>query len=248
VSLAAIGATVALGGQPDRRLLAAASMVALATGSILSRYHLVLLLPALALGVVSLDRVRAIAFVVLIAVAAWFPTPGDWAPGLLAMTSVPRFWALLAAWAIVMPWRKGAGIGAALGVLLSSSAWRAPPRLESAERLEAPGLPLVAADLVCTHDGTLWFSGLPEPALDPPGTGWVGYRWPRDGVPAAVAGAKGAHVWSPVAVGPAEVAWSTGPDEPGARRVTCPDGRVVFLDDHGVGVRADRLWTVTSPR
>ena len=248
VSLAAIGATVALGARPDRRLLAAASIVALVTGSILARYHLVLLLPALALGVVSLDRVRAIAFVALIAIAAWVPTPSAWAPGLLAVTSVPRFWALLGAWAIVMPWRKGAGIGAAIGVLLSWPAWRATPPLENAEPLEAPGLPLVAADLVCTEDGTLWFSGLPAPAPDLPGTGWVGYRWPRDGEPRAVAGAKGAHVWSPGAVGPNQVAWSTGPHEPGATRVTCPDGRVVFLDDHGVGVRADRLWTVTSPR
>jgi len=164
------------------------------------------------------------------------------------VTSIPRFWALLAAWAVVMPWRKGAGIGAAVGVLLSLPAWRASPALENAEPLEAPGLPLVAADLVCTEDGTLWFSGLPEPAPDLPGTGWVGYRWPRGGEPHAIAGANGAHVWSPGAVGPADVAWSTGPHEPGARRVTCPDGRVVFLDDHGVGVRADRLWTVTSPR
>jgi hypothetical protein len=248
VSLAAVGATVALGAKPDRRLLAAASMVALATGSILARYHLVLLLPALALAVVSLDRVRAIAFVALLAIAAWCPTPSAWAPGVMALTSVPRFWALLAAWAVVMPWRKGAGIGAAVGVLLSTSAWHPLPALQNAQPLEAPGLPLVAADLVCTEDGTLWFSGLPEPAPDLPGTGWVGYRWPRGGSPVAVAGVRGAHVWSPTEVGPAEVAWSTGPHEPGATRVTCPDGRAVFLDDHGVGVRADRLWTVTSPR
>jgi hypothetical protein len=248
VSLGAIGATVALGVRPDRRLLAAASMVALATGSILARYHLVLLLPALALAAVSLDRVRAAAFVVLVAIAAWFPTPSDWAPGIMAVTSVPRFWALLAAWAVVTPWRKVAGIGAAFGVLLSWPAWRAPPALENAQPLEAPGLPLVAADLVCTEDGTLWFSGLPEPAPDLPGTGWVGYRWPRGGAPHAVAGARGAHVWSPAVAGAGDVTWATGPHEPGASRVTCPDGRVVFLDDHGVGVRADRLWTVTSPR
>jgi hypothetical protein len=119
--------------------------------------------------------------------------------------------------------------------------------MKGAEPLEAPGLPLVAADLVCTADGTLWFSGLPAPAPDLPGTGWVGYRWQRGGEPAAVAGAQGAHVWSPVAHG-SEVEWSTGPHEPGAQRATCPDGRVVFLDDHGVGVRANRLWAVTSGR
>ena len=247
VSLAAIGATVALATQPDRRVLAAASIVALASGSILARYHLVLALPALALGVSSLGRVRAIAFATLVVISAWVRTPTDWAPGLLAVTSVPRFWALLAAWAIVLPWRTGAGIGAAIGAVLSVPAWRATPAMKDAEPLEAPGLPLVAADLVCTADGTLWFSGLPAPAPDLPGTGWVGYRWPRGGSPSAVAGAQGAHVWSPAVMG-TEVEWSTGPHEPGANRVTCPDGRVVFLDDHGVGVRAHRLWSVTSGR
>ncbi len=248
VSLAAIGATVALGTNPDRRLLAGASIVALATGSILARYHLVLALPALALGVSALGRGRAIAFVVLVALASWIPTPREWAPGVLALASIPRFWALLAAWAVVLPWRKEALIGALTGAVLSLPAWRPTPRVEGAAPLEAPGLPLVAADLVCTADNTLWFSGLPAPAPDLPGTGWIGYRWPRDGSPEAIAGAQRAHVWSPVAVGPSAVAWSTGPHEPGANRVTCPDGRVIFLDDRGVGVRADRLWTVRSAR
>jgi hypothetical protein len=239
LELAAIGATIAV-ARADLRGLSAASFVALAFGPILARYHLVLVIPAVALGLEGLREhpARRAIFVVLVAIAAWVPVPATWEAG--AVVSVPRLWALAAAWVAVLPWGHRAAIGAAVGAVLSVPGWRLPDSGEG-RPLEAPGLPLVAADLVCTDDGTLWFSGLPEPRPGLPGTGWVGYRWPRDGSPSPVAGAAGAHVWSPVAVDASHVAWSTGPAPVGASAAMCPGGREVFLSDAGVGVRAYRL-------
>lgn len=154
----------------------------------------------------------------------------------------------------------------------AEQAWQEP--MDGAVAVDGPTFPLVAADLSLNAEGTLRFSGLTSDRGALPGRGWVAYRLDPDaGVPEIVDSAPDAHIWAPGrsvqaqdgVVGPvvrlrggqADVAWIHDGGaltwltaHPGRDVEPVWDrrrGRVWFLSDRGVGVRALRLWWVPAP-
>ena len=251
----AVGLSLAVARRgPGGRVVAIAAIVALAVGALLARYHLLLVLPAAVVGVDDLwrsGRRRRAAAVAALMVAAWWAPGSDRWEGLLDLIlGIPRFWCLAAAWGLLMPWGAIRPLGAGLAVGLSIwTGWVAARPVEIPagwHRLDHPEMPLVAAELIATDDGALWFSGLPTSRQGLQGRGWVGYRLiPEEGVPQIVASDPAAHVWRPVVTGPSTVEWTHGPAAgvPGGREAVDPArGRIWFLSDLGVGVRAQRLW------
>lgn len=287
---------------PDARarLLAAATLAALVAAPNVSRYGLVLLLPPVLLAAAETRRAGrgalALALALLAALPAWAPTPATW-PDLPAL-GVPRAWALLALWLLLLPWRpwpapRVLASAAAAGLALLAGLRAAPPPdpgLDGATPLDHPAMPLVAADLLRAPDGDLYFSGLSADRGGLPGRGWLGFALdPDEGLPRRVEGVDGAHVFSPRWTGEA-ITWAHGPDgaappapvacgggellelrvdgqqdiawrgpDGRVRRLTthpahdaapaCDEerGRVWFLSDRGVGLRALRLWWLPLP-
>ncbi len=290
--------------EPRRdRVLAAAAMAALVSGPILSHYHLVLLLPAVAWAVGALlaqARPRHAAAVALVAtLTAWWPAPATVTaagvlPGLLL--GLPRLWLALLLWVLILPWRLdgAAWAGRAAAVLLAAAlaagAEGPTDDPDGAAPLDDPAFPLISAELVGTEDGSLWWSGLPTDRQGHPGQGWVGYRLaPGQTAAAVVAWDADSHAWAPAASGPDSVTWRHGPaapvtpPRPGPRGGTLTTitrhgqrdlawlsptgavlpittspahdtdpvwdpaaGRIWFLSDRGVGVRALRVWSVSD--
>lgn len=226
------------------RLLAAATLAALSAAPNVSRYGLVLLLPPVLLAATETWRAGrrgwALTLALLPALAAWAPTPSTW-PALPAL-GVPRAWALLALWLLLLPWRPwpaprvlAAAAAAALALLAALRAAPPPdPRQDGASPLDHPTMPLVAADLLLAPDGDLYFSGLSADRGGLPGRGWLGFHLdPEEGVPRRVAGAPGAHVFSPRWTGEG-IAWSHGPDGAAPTApVPCRGGHLVELQVDG---------------
>ncbi len=207
-------------GEGERvRLVAAASVAALVGGSILARYHLLMVLPAVALATSALwerDRGRALGIAALCFAACWVPVPTTWPGGLLDAVAIPRFWLLLGAWALMMPWgavpwKVGGAVGAA-GAAMVGLAVLGTPVLPDGERIDGPHMPLVVSHLH-VHGDALVFRGLTR-------EGWQWLRREPDGAVAAI-------------------------DDPGlgpSSQAVDAQGRTYFLSDAGVGVMADRVW------
>ena len=304
IAATAAGARRDLDDTARRRLLAAGAMVALAFGPILSRYHLVMLVPPLLIGADALwregRRPRALVFVACLALAGWVDPPMAWGEGALRIAAgIPRFWLLALAWLLVVPRPRPMRLVPliAVALVLSGVAGRAAVRAHQslwADGAVAVGgvAPLVAADLVLGEGGSLALAGLVSDRQGRPGRGWVGMLFaPESGLPPGLdAFDANAHVWAPVALPDGAFAWSRGPLGTGAvlgargagpaggrlwvvpgasgtdvevrwadgrvRRLTnhpgqdqdpvwdAVRGRVWFLSDRGVGVRALRLWWV----
>ena len=217
-----------------QRLLAAAAIVAMVTGPILATYHLVLLLPPVLWAADALwrsgSRGRAVAVLGLTLLAGYAPTPTQWPDGLAMLAAVPRFWALLALWVLILPWSRRAGAASALGVLLAvllaaSGGDRGDPAADGARPIDGPGFPLISADLLRTDDGALWFAGIRQDRDGWPGAGGMGFRLaPGAAAPEVVAADASMHVWSPQATGPDSVAWTTGPDGDPTPSAPCRGG------------------------
>ena len=288
------------------RTLAAVSISALIAGPLLASYHLLLVLPALAMGADRLDRqggqMGARLLLILGLLVAWWPVSTGWpASSALIPMVLMRFWLLLFCWVRLMPWsvldirqskfawmRNGVfGLSAMVGILSVKS--DAAP--DSAQQFEVVGMPLVASDLLYDDAGALWFSGLPT--QDTPrvsGRGWVGYQLRIDEAQLRpVYSDPLAHIWSPLMVD-GGMAWTRGPGaDLTPRSIPCGEGRleivetergpqvgyfdaaeqlhrltwtqahhqspacdrdrgrVWFLSDRGVGVRALRLWWAPLP-
>lgn len=226
VSAAVVGTTLAgVLSWPERtdterqRLLAAAAIAALVSGPILVTYHLTLLIPPVAWGVDTALRAGRRWHAGLIAAAAvaavWIPAPPP--PGevglLSVLTLLPRFWACLALWVLLLPWRLTRWH---LGVLLlvGASIVRAesPPGAGAAQPLEGGQLPLIAAEPVWSPvDGLCW-SGLASDRHGAPGRGWVGYCLEDE--PRIVASDPGAHTWAPTVSVDGAVRWQHEPAAP----------------------------------
>jgi hypothetical protein len=287
------------------RLLAAAALVALASGPMLVAYHLVLLLPPVLWAADALWREqrhgRALTVLALVVLAGTLNRPETWPDGWAIVLAVPRAWCLLTLWVLLVPWsglkkvRPAVAAGALIAVTLAAAtASNRQSHLEAddARPIDGAGFPLITADLVRTDDGSLWFAGMRIDRAGQPGAGWLGFRLrPGASEPEVVAADGGAHVWSPLVSGTDSVTWTTGPNggpDPD-RRIPCrsgslgttmtegfqqiawfgadgtahpltsvsghhadpvcdaKNGRVLFLSDRGVGVRALRLWQVSFP-
>jgi hypothetical protein len=228
-------------------LLAASSISALLSGPLLASYHLVLVLPAVVLSADQLARTgegrRAVTLLLLALFLAWWPVPQAWpASAVWIPLSLTRFWLLLWIWVLILPGelifaRRPSQSRARLGVLVlamagGTAAARAPIVPDHAQPLELAAMPLVAADLIYTSDGSLWFSGIPAQGTSGlSGQGWVGYQlridrrqlWP-------VASAPDAHVWSPQVVDES-MTWTHGPGaDLGEYGVPCRDGSLGVVE------------------
>jgi hypothetical protein len=229
------------------RVLAAASICALLTGPLLATYHLVLVLPALALGADQLDRQgyhqRAGLILFIGLLLAWWPATPAWpGPAWLIPLALHRFWLLLGIWSLLMPMELVFGTRASLklsrlGVLVVATligvlTARQPTTVDQAESLELPGMPLIAADLILTSDGSLWFSGLPaQGTARPEGQGWMGYQLlPETQSLRPLLSDPDAHIWSPRATADS-VQWTVGPGaDLSPAPVPCLDGFLEVLD------------------
>lgn len=245
--------------RPQRdRVLAAAACAALVSGPILSHYHLILLLPAVswAAGALLADgRRRHAAAVVAIAVlTAWWPAPPS-APDspllLWPLLALPRLWLALLLWGLIVPWRldRRTWLGRGLAVLgsavlmLTADGRASDP--DGATPRDDPDFPLVAAELVGSADGSLWFSGLPTDRQGHPGQGWVGYRLaPGETVPEIVAWSETAHAWAPTVSGTDTVTWQHGAVAPVAPLRPGPSGGTLTTITRG-GQR-DLAWVHPS--
>ncbi|MFT5680430.1 MAG: hypothetical protein ACI8RZ_001336 [Myxococcota bacterium] len=240
------------------RILAAAACAAMVSGPILSHYHLVLLLPAVAWAAGALleeGRPKHAAAVVGVAVlTAWWPVPLDLAgdallPGLLV--ALPRLWLALLLWGLMVPWRLGRvawlGRGGAviLAVALAMTAAEPPSDPDGAVPRDDPAFPLISAELVGTEDGSLWWSGLPTDRQGHPGQGWVGYRLaPGQAVPEVVAWDETAHAWAPTVSGPDTVDWQHGAIPPIDPTRPGPDsGTLTTIERDG---QRDLAWVSPS--
>ncbi|MEL6346145.1 MAG: glycosyltransferase 87 family protein [Myxococcota bacterium] len=282
------------------QLLGAAAICALVSGPILSMYHLTLLIPPViwtaAWGLRSGERGRAAAILVLAVLAVWSPISmslPDPASPLEVVLGFPRLFLVLALWGAMMPWRpsalerRGRWVVVLFAVIVGGRAQ--PPPVGAANPLWDPEAPLIAADLIGTDDGSLWFSGLTGDRRGHEGRGWVGFRLPpgRDETVEIVAASATSHVWSPVPVAPDRVLWNGAAEAvrpgPGGGRLVAREvdgqrdiflitvdgrdirltthpahddepvwdrqrGRIWFLSDRGVGVRALRLWWIPEPK
>ncbi len=211
--------------------LAALSTVALITGPLMARYHLVLLAPAMAWAADDAARAghrgRAAALLLLPALAAGAPVElgGGWS---LARFALLCLWLIAALWTLPAPegprpWRRWGALAAlVLGLTRSPQL----PGSDAATPIDGPGFPLIAADLLRTDDGSLWFSGLSADRGGLHGLGWIGFRLrPGADTPERVAG--GGHRWSPVATGPDTVTWT---ERPMPTESAALDGQVVARD------------------
>ena len=202
-------------GRLDRserqRLLAAGSICALLSGPLLATYHLVLVIPAVAIGAHHLERdnrlSRAAAVVAMGLLLCWWPVPSNWPkPSWLIPLALPRFWLLLGIWALLLssrasPWSRGFWDVRPFGVLLAallmaSFASRESRTVDAAKAVDIEGMPLIASDLMRSPDGSIWFSGMPN--RGDPKYGWIGYRFlVEEEVVEVVAMDEHNHVWSP---------------------------------------------------
>jgi hypothetical protein len=159
--------------------------------------------------------------------------------------ALTRFWLLLWIWVLIVPAelifaRRPSQSRARLGVLVlamagGTAAAREPIIPDHAQPLELAAMPLVAADLIYTSDGSLWFSGIPARGTSGlSGQGWVGYQLQIDRLQLwPVVSDSDAHVWSPRLVDEA-MTWIHGPGaDLGEAGVPCRDGylEVIETDD-----------------
>ena len=286
-----VGLTVVAGARAGRlgrvgrgRLVAAAGVAALASGPLLARYHLLLVLPlaALALGLSRQEahpRRRVLLLLALLLALFWAPAPATWSPGWARLFDLPRLAAALGFWAALVPWARrplgggGLALVAALALAAGARAGLGTGEVDDgAELLDAPGVPLIAADLQVEGD-RLTLSGLPGAGHPAGGGGWVRLSVDPTGGPptwsatpgqhafaaptapgeaAAVPGPGGGRVEVRAAAGQTDLWWV--PREGAAERLTDHPGhdvspawdparqRLWFLSDRGAGVRALRVW------
>ena len=238
VSALVVGWTLACGvrwgelSDTDKRsLLSAAAIAALVSGPILVTYHLTLLIPPVAW---ALDanlrggrRLRAALIAVVVVTVAWIPAPAPPTSVGLSdiVTLLPRFWACLLLWGLLLPWRVTAWhAGVLVLAVVAVLGARLPPGAAGAQPLAGGQLPLIADELVWSDGDGLCWSGLASDRGDAPGRGWVGYCLGDDGVPRIVAAAEGTHVWAPRVDG-AVVSWRHGAVTPSPRDILSIEGR-----------------------
>ena len=206
-----------------QRLLGAASICALLSGPLLASYHLVLVIPAVAIGAHHLDKDdrlgRSAAVIALGLLLCWWPVPSDWPDShWLIPLALPRFWILLGIWALLLssqasPWSRGFWDVRPFGVLLAallmaSFASREQRTVDAAKAVDIQGMPLIASDLMRSPDGSIWFSGMPN--RGDPKYGWIGYRLLLDDQEVqSVAMDEENHVWSP-RLAKDGIAWTMG--------------------------------------
>ncbi len=240
-----------LRGEERRGVLAAGATVGLLAGPLLARYHLLLVVPAVVFAVDGLARAgrsrRAAVVAGLAVLLCASPAARGWAPlapALLRPALGLGLWAALVPWGALRP--VGARGAAVLAAVLGGRAGRLPALdLDGASPTDGPTAPLVAAELLRTEDGALWFSGLPQERGGLPGRGWIGYRLgPYEAQPRPVAGLAGAHVGAPLPIGAAQVRWRPGRDpgwDTAPRNASRPGPGGGTLE-----VRAGDIWFVPA--
>jgi len=228
------------------RLLAAAALAALVGAPVIARYSLVLLPPVVLL--VSVEALRAgrqglalsTAGAALLALAA--PTVNTWPAHLPLLLGLPRFWALLLLYLVLLP-RPGRSALVPLALALLVGLRARPPvpsGVDGAVPRDDPAFPLVASDLVQAPDGSLCFSGLTADRGGLPGHGWLGLCLaPGQVAPRRVAADPARHTWSPAVV-EGQLRWSRGPT--GAERPSPVPCRGGSLEEVEVDGQQDIAW------
>jgi len=233
------------GALERQRIVSAAALAALASGPLLASYHLVLILPPLAWAADALwrngHRIKPLAAIALAILAGSAPFPTAWPDGWLIVFAVPRAWCLLSLWLLLLPWPRElptlrvctglmlcAGLGGSLGYA-SFTRTQGALHADGAQAIDGPGFPLIAADLMRTQDGSLWFAGIRGDREGWAGNGWMGFRLKTgETSPEIVVSDTNRHVWSPQATGIDTAEWTTGPNggPDAGRRVPCLDGEL----------------------
>lgn len=262
----AVGAVLAAGWrwseapvEVQARLLGAASVAAFVTSPALSRYHILTLIPAVywvAAATPGRPGWRALAPAAAALAVCHVPLPDGWPDTARWLLGVPRAWLALLCLVLLIPWRRASGLallavlllGGAIGVRASSP----PPVRDPARPLDHPAFPMTASELRLTPDGTLWFSGLGR-RTDPPGQGWVVYRWdPSQPAPEVVAADLRDHRWAPEVDGQT-VSWSGGSGAWSAPApVPCAGGTLqARLDERQSDIAFERngqtVWLTRDP-
>jgi len=250
---------------PERtQLLAAASICGLVVGAALSQYHLIWLMPAVALVLNKLhgEQNRSKFFMVfgLTLAILWVPLPTEPPESwhlLWPFLVVPRFWLLLLLWGVMVPWgaaRSWKWLGVLLSVVAGFQATVSPNEV-GVHPLEDVNGPLISADLVRVENGAVCWSGLRADRAGKPGRGWMGFCLNPDEHTATLeAWNAGSHVWSPSTNPQGGVAWSTASVEIEVRPRTGPDGGTLFskeedgqFDIYWVGPLGTQLRLTNHP-
>jgi len=214
--LAASGRWAEASPELRARLLGAASVAAFVAAPVLSRYHVLTLIPAVywaAAVTPGRPSLRALAPAAVALFVCHTPLPNAWPEHAAWLVGVPRAWAALLCLSLLIPWRRAHPLGLLAVLLLAGAvgvrASSPPPVRDEARPLDHPAFPMTASELRLSPDGVLWFSGLGK-RTDTPGRGWVGYRWdPSEAAPEVVAADTRDHRWAPVASGET-VRWQGG--------------------------------------